>query len=70
MKLRLCCDIEPEYFGDALMGSLTCPVCYKGTLYVGNDFYDKVVEQWNNGDVAEPSEAELDLRKWAKDICR
>lgn len=44
------CDCEPEYFGEALMGSLDCRKCGSYLRGTGIDFIKTIRERWDRGD--------------------
>jgi hypothetical protein len=44
------CGGETEYFGEALMGSLTCNQCGESLKGVGWEFLKTIIERWTRGD--------------------
>lgn len=44
------CGGETEYFGEALMGSLTCKKCHIILMGVGWNFIKTIKDRWIRGD--------------------
>ena len=49
IAIKACqCGAQPEYFGEALMGSITCPGCGESLMGVGWNL--DIRNRWNRGE--------------------
>ena len=50
LKNPICCGKETEYFGEALMGSLTCKICDSFLIGIGIEFIKTINDRWLKGE--------------------